>query len=154
MCRLPVCTYKWVFYRTSTSRRGKGHRPFIMRGILRAASRSRLCKALYAGDPIMALSKSIISEKVISLTPQLRQLGVSRLALFGSYARGEATLDSDVDLLVEFEPGRKSFAGLVSLAELLETVLGRRVDAVTAESLSPYIGPKILAEAVDVLRAA
>ena len=102
----------------------------------------------------MALSKSIISDKVISLTPQLRQLGVSRLALFGSYARGEATLDSDVDLLVEFEPGRKSFAGLVSLAELLEKVLERRVDAVTAESLSPYIGPKILAEAVDVLRAA
>lgn len=102
----------------------------------------------------MTLSKSIISDKVRSMTPQLRQLGVSRLALFGSYARGEATPDSDVDLLVEFEPGRKSFEGLVSLAELLEEALKHRVDAVTVESLSPHIGPKILAEAVDILRAA
>jgi predicted nucleotidyltransferase len=81
-------------------------------------------------------------------------MGVSRLALFGSHARGDATAESDVDLLVEFAPGRKSFDGLVSLADLLEGVLGRRVDAVTVESLSPYIGLKILAEAVDVLRAA
>lgn len=102
----------------------------------------------------MTLSKSIIFARVISLTPQLRELGVCRLALFGSHARGDATPSSDVDFLVEFEPGRKSFEGLMSLAEVLEKVLGRRVDAVTVESLSPYIGPKILAEAVDVLRAA
>lgn len=88
------------------------------------------------------------------MAPQLRQLGVSRLALFGSHARGEATPTSDVDFLIEFELGRKSFGGLVSVAELLETVLQCRVDAVTLEGLSPHIGPKILAEAVDVLRAA
>lgn len=102
----------------------------------------------------MTLSHSTISDKVGAMQLQLREMGVRRLALFGSHARGEATPDSDVDLLVEFEPGRKSFEGLVSLAELLEKALGRRVDAVTVESLSPYIGPKILAEAVDVLRAA
>jgi predicted nucleotidyltransferase len=102
----------------------------------------------------MTLTKRIITERVAALTPELRRLGVSRLALFGSYVRGEATPDSDVDLLVEFEPGRKSFAALLSLAELLEGVLKCPVEAVTVESLSPYIGPKILAEAVDVLRAA
>lgn len=102
----------------------------------------------------MTLSKTSIADRLISITPQLRQLGVSRLALFGSHARGEATPESDVDLLIEFEPGRKSFGGLVSLAELLEKVLECRVDAVTIESLSPHIGPKILAEAVDVIRAA
>jgi predicted nucleotidyltransferase len=102
----------------------------------------------------MTLSKHIIADRVRSLAPQLRQLGVSRLALFGSYARDEAEPDSDVDVLVEFQPGKKSFLGLVSLAELLEKSFERRVDAVTIESLSPHIGPKILAEAVDVLRAA
>jgi len=102
----------------------------------------------------MTLSKNIITDRVRSLTPQIRQLGVSRLALFGSHARDEAKPDSDVDLLVEFEPGKKSFVRLVSLAELLERAFERRVDAVTIESLSPHIGPKILAEAVDVLRAA
>jgi predicted nucleotidyltransferase len=115
---------------------------------------SRSCESVHAGDSEMTLCKSIISAKVISMTPQLRRLGVCRLALFGSHARGDATPSSDVDLLVEFEPGRKSFEGLVTLAELLEKVLERRVDAVTVESLSPYIGPKILAQAVEVLRAA
>jgi predicted nucleotidyltransferase len=113
-----------------------------------------LCEGLNAGDPLMTLSQTDISDRVISMAPQLRQLGVSRLALFGSHARGEATPNSDVDFLIEFEPGRKSFGSLVSLAELLEKILERRVDAVTIESLSPHIGPKILAEAVDVLRAA
>lgn len=128
----------------------------LVQGILRLTVADGFC-TLAAGqacDSRVALSKSIISAKVISRTPQLRQLGVRRLALFGSHARGEATPSSDVDILVEFEPGWKSFERLVSIAELLEDLLERRVDAVTIESLSPHIGPKILAEAVDVLRAA
>ncbi len=102
----------------------------------------------------MTLTKSIIADRIECLSPQLLELGVSRLALFGSHARDAAGPESDVDLLVEFEPGKKNFQGLVSLADLLERALGRRVDAVTIEGLSPHIGPKILAEAVDVLRAA
>ena len=102
----------------------------------------------------MPLTQRIITERIATVAPELRRLGVSRLALFGSYVLGEATPESDVDLLVEFGPGRKSFDGLVRLAELLESVLKCPVEAVTVESLSPYIGPRILAEAVDVLRAA
>ena len=75
-----------------------------------------------------------------------RSLGVCRLGLFGSFRRGEARADSDVDLLVEFEPGRKSFDSFMSLGFFLESILGRRVELVTPESLSPYIGPRILRE--------
>jgi predicted nucleotidyltransferase len=85
---------------------------------------------------------------------EIRLLGVRRLALFGSVQRDDAGSDSDVDLLVEFAPGRKSFARLLDLAELLERTVGHPVDLVTLESLSPYLGPHILAEASDVLRAA
>ena len=81
-------------------------------------------------------------------------LGVQRLALFGSVVRNEARPDSDVDVLVEFRPGLKSFDRFLALAELLERVLERRIELVTTEALSPYIGPHILAEATDVLRAA
>jgi predicted nucleotidyltransferase len=85
---------------------------------------------------------------------EIRALGVVRLALFGSVLRGQANAASDVDLLVQFAPGAKSYARYLALAELLEDRLGRRVELVTTEALSPYVGPKILAEAQDVLRAA
>ena len=65
-----------------------------------------------------------------------------------------ARADSDVDLLVEFEPGQKSFDHLMALGDLLEHVLGHRVELVTPESLSPFLKPHILAEAMDVVRAA
>ena len=85
---------------------------------------------------------------------EIRQLGVRRLALFGSVARGEARPGSDVDLLVEFASGQKSFDRFMALSDLLERIVGHRVELVTIEALSPFIGPHILAEAADVLRAA
>lgn len=76
----------------------------------------------------------------------LRELGVRRLGLFGSFVRGENSSDSDVDLLVEFEAGRKTFDRFMEVSFLLESVLRRRVEVVTPEALSPYLGPRILRE--------
>ena len=59
-----------------------------------------------------------------------------------------------LDVLVQFAPGAKTYERFLTLSELLEARLERRVELVTTESLSPYIGPRILAEAQDVLRAA
>ena len=59
-----------------------------------------------------------------------------------------------VDLLVEFEHEQKTLAHLVGLGDLLESVLGRHVELVTAEGLSPFLRPHILADAADVVRAA
>jgi predicted nucleotidyltransferase len=59
-----------------------------------------------------------------------------------------------VDLLVEFEPERKTFDNFMALCFFLEDLLGRPVEIVTTEALSPFIGPRILDEAVDVLTAA
>jgi len=77
---------------------------------------------------------------------QLKALGIKRLGLFGSFVRDDARLDSDVDILVEFEPGHKTFDNFMHLAFLLEDLLGRRVEVVTPESLSPYLRPYILKE--------
>lgn len=85
---------------------------------------------------------------------EIRAFGVLRLALFGSVARGMAGPDSDVDLLVEFDPAKKTFDNFMGLAIYLEDLLERRVDVVTPEFLSPHIGPHILREAEDVLVAA
>ncbi|RLS95776.1 MAG: nucleotidyltransferase [Planctomycetota bacterium] len=93
-------------------------------------------------------------ECLVAAEPHMRLLGVERLALFGSVLRDEARIDSDVDLLVTFQPGMKTFDRFWALCELLEECLGCRVEIVTIESLSPFFGPRILAEAHDVLRAA
>jgi len=55
---------------------------------------------------------------------------------------------------VEFAPGAKTYDRFLRLADVLERALGRRVELVTIEALSPFLGPRILAEAQDVLRAA
>ena len=92
--------------------------------------------------------------RLVASEREIRALGVQRLALFGSVLRSEARPDSDVDLLVEFSPGAKTFDHFLALFDLLEERLGRRVELVTTEALSPFIGPRIIAEAQDVLRAA
>lgn len=74
--------------------------------------------------------------------------------MFGSVARNEARPNSDVDVLVQFTPGEKSFDRFLDLAELLEEVLDHSVELVTLEALSPRMAPRILAQAIDVLRAA
>ena len=101
-----------------------------------------------------ALTRDRTIDRLRAAEVEIRQLGVRRLALFGSVARDEARADSDVDLLVEFVAGQKSFDRFMALADLLEAVLACRVELVTLEALSPFIGPRILAEAADVLRAA
>lgn len=90
-------------------------------------------------------------QDVLSLIEEHRiriaEFGVQRLGLFGSFVRGEQNEESDVDVLVEFEPEKKTFDAFIQLSFFLEDLLQRRVELVTLESLSPYIGPHILDEA-------
>jgi predicted nucleotidyltransferase len=101
-----------------------------------------------------SLTRDEAIRRLQTIASEIRRLGVRRLALFGSVLRNEARPDSDVDVLVEFDPTEKTFDRFMALAHLLEDTLERRVEVVTTESLSPFIGPHILAEATDVLRAA
>jgi predicted nucleotidyltransferase len=77
---------------------------------------------------------------------QIKALGVRRLGLFGSFVRDTPHETSDVDLLVEFESGQKTFDHFMRLSFLLEDLLQRRVELVTPAGLSPYIRPYILQE--------
>jgi uncharacterized protein len=75
--------------------------------------------------------------------------GLASLHVFGSVARHEAGLGSDVDLLVAFLPGRIcGFFGFYALQQELEDLLGSRVDLVVEEALKPQFKEGILAEAV------
>lgn len=79
------------------------------------------------------------------------RFGVRSLALFGSVARGEATAESDVDLLVEFDRPVGLFE-LFALQDELELILGRRVDVGTVQSLKPRVRERVLEEMVHVLQ--
>ena len=80
---------------------------------------------------------------------KLKDFSVKSLTLFGSVARDEATSESDVDLLVEFEKpvGLLTFAGL---QRYLETVLDSSVDLGTPDSLKPYLRETVMGEAIRV----
>ena len=79
---------------------------------------------------------------------ELAALGVASLRLFGSVARGEAGPDSDVDLLVEFEPGFDSWRAVeAAKAELSALLGGRDVDLIRRQTLNRWIRPRVFAEA-------
>jgi predicted nucleotidyltransferase len=77
--------------------------------------------------------------------------GVTIVGVFGSYVRGEARRDSDVDILIELEqPPRISLIGLVELEHYLGDVLGVKVDLAIKKNLRKRIGERILSEVVPV----
>lgn len=89
-------------------------------------------------------------ERLRSINSQLMGLGVVDIGIFGSFARNEQSAKSDIDILVKFAPEFHSFDNFMDLSFLLEEVLGRKVDVLTEESLSPFIGPLILQEVEHV----
>lgn len=85
-----------------------------------------------------------------ALVPVLKEHGVKRAAVFGSFARGEATRTSDLDLLIEFY-GQKSLFDLVGLKLDLEKRIHRQVDMVTYRALHPALRKQILEEQVTII---
>ncbi|MBI2941317.1 MAG: nucleotidyltransferase family protein [Chloroflexi bacterium] len=99
----------------------------------------------------MVRQASKIEELRERILPILLPIGVKRVALFGSVVRGEETLDSDIDILVELKPpGQRPFLGLkwFGLEAELSRSLGQEVDLVSESDLSPYLRPYVLKEMV------
>jgi len=80
--------------------------------------------------------------------------GIGRLSVFGSILRPEFDADSDIDLLVEFLPGKRiSLLGIGEIEIELERLLGRRVDLRTAQDLSNYFRDEVLSDARPIYAA-
>jgi len=80
----------------------------------------------------------------------LKRLGVERLYLFGSTARGDARDDSDVDLFFDYPKGRFGLFDLMDVRDLATSILGRKADVVTRDSLHKTLRQRIEASAVRV----
>ena len=83
-----------------------------------------------------------------------RRHHIRRLAFFGSVLRDDFTPDSDVDVLVEFEPGKTPGLAFFGMQDELSEILGRRVDLNTPNELSKYFRDEVLAEAEELYGAA
>lgn len=91
-----------------------------------------------------------IQQIKFTVVPILREKDVLKCGLFGSYALGEETKDSDVDLIVEL-PKNKTLLDLVDLQFALEAALKKKVDIITYKSLSPLIKETILKEQIPII---
>ena len=83
-----------------------------------------------------------------------RRHHIRRLALFGSVLRDDFTPASDVDMLVEFEPGKTPGFAFFRMQDELSEMIGRRVDLNTPKELSKYFRDEVLADAEDLYVAA
>ncbi|NLM30107.1 MAG: nucleotidyltransferase family protein [Methanomicrobiales archaeon] len=93
--------------------------------------------------------KSIFAERLEEALPLLRErFGVAKIGLFGSTASGADRPESDVDVLVEFAPGRTTFRNFMELAFYLEDLFCRRVDLVTEQGLSRHLRSSIEREII------
>ncbi|MBX0312011.1 MAG: nucleotidyltransferase family protein [Sulfurihydrogenibium sp.] len=76
------------------------------------------------------------------------KFGVVEIAIFGSYARNKQREDSDIDIMVDFKEGYKTFDNYMDLKFYLEELLGKKVDLVIRSAIKPRIKPFIIEEAI------
>ncbi len=93
--------------------------------------------------------KKLLKEKREEILRSCTKYGARNVRVFGSMARGEADEESDIDLVVEFEPGR-SLLDHAALWLELQGLLGCKVDVVSEQGIKPRIRERVLQEAVPL----
>ena len=82
---------------------------------------------------------------------ELSKYGVQNIGLYGSYVREEQSEISDIDILIDFKPEKESFDNYMAVYDIIEKLFhNEKVEIVTMNGLSPYIGPRILKEVIYV----
>lgn len=102
---------------------------------------------------VIAESECIDSSTARELTRFCRRNHISRLSFFGSRVRGNATSDSDLDVLVEFAPDHKPGLAFFAMQTELSELLGVAVDLNTADFLSPHFREEVIRQAEIVYAA-
>ncbi|PJZ43764.1 nucleotidyltransferase family protein [Leptospira brenneri] len=97
---------------------------------------------------VSSLDANSIQNSLKQYKQELDLLGVETIHLFGSVARNEAKLNSDIDFLVKFKPGMKNFDNYINLTFLLEDVFNVKVDLLTADSISGSLKNSVESESV------
>lgn len=97
------------------------------------------------------ITKEQIVKTITSNKPELQRFGIKNIGLFGSYVRDEQTKSSDIDILIDFDSDKETYDNYMAVYDIIERLfLNERVEIVTKNGLSPYIGPRILNEVLYV----
>ena len=122
-----------------------------LRRLLRAAGRELEMSAISANTSVPAARLAeTLREHRSEITAAAERVGARNVRVFGSVARGEDTPESDVDLMVDFPAGERGLLPLLTLAEEVERLVGRRVDVAAVEVMAEPVRERALAEAVPL----
>lgn len=94
------------------------------------------------------LTSKLIMEKMETNFTNIKRYGIKRIGLFGSYVRNEQKEKSDIDILVEFEKGKKSFDNYMDLKFYLEDLLKAKVDLIISDKVKPDLKSNILGSVI------
>ncbi|MBS3947476.1 MAG: nucleotidyltransferase family protein [Dethiobacter sp.] len=92
----------------------------------------------------MSLTGQLILSRIEGKMETIKEYGVKRIGLIGSYAQNNQSVDSDIDLLVEFNKKEKTFDNYMELKFFLEDMFVRKVDLVIAETIKPDLKSEIV----------
>ena len=95
-------------------------------------------------------NKDQILTMILNNKKNIRDFGVYKIGLFGSFVHNKQNEESDIDLIVQFEQGKKSYIKFINLAEYLENLFNKKVDLLTEKGISPYMKSIIEKETVYV----
>lgn len=96
-------------------------------------------------------TKEYILTTIQSHKKEFVRFGIRNIGLFGSYAHNKQSNNSDIDILIDFEPDKENYDNLLAVYDIVERLFeNERVEIVTKNGLSPYFGPRILNEVIYV----
>lgn len=91
------------------------------------------------------ITKEYIFNQIDKNRKKISDFGIAKIGLFGSYLKNQQTPESDIDILIDFYPDKEIFDNFMDICFMLDEIFkGYKVEVVTKNGLSPYIGPKIL----------
>lgn len=92
-------------------------------------------------------TKESILKALSSRKNEFLKLGIKNVGLFGSYSRNEQVANSDIDVLIDFNPEAENFDNFMAVYDVIQQLFkDKKIEVVTVNGLSPYMGPSILKE--------